>query len=260
MTQEMNGKVAIVTGGASGIGRAAALAFMKRGARVVVADLAVNNGEETVRMIAEGGSEGIFVKTDVSRISDVKAMVNTATKKYGRLDYAFNNAGIEYIGGDLVECSEEKWMKIIDINLNGIWRCMKYEIPEILKQGKGAIVNTSSIGGLEGVPNSSPYIASKHGVIGITRAASAEYTKAGIRVNAVCPGLIDTPMVKRLSGSTPRESVESAQKPIERLGYPEEIAEAVVWLCSDAASFVCGHVMVVDGGATALGSAPPSEN
>ena len=155
MTQDMDGKVALITGGASGIGRATALAFMKRGARVVVADLAVKNGEETVRMIVEGGSEGIFVKVDVSRISDVKAMVNTAIITYGRLDYAFNNAGIEYIGGDLVECTEEKWMKIIDINLNGVWRCMKYEIPQMLNQGKGAIVNTSSIGGLEGVPNSS---------------------------------------------------------------------------------------------------------
>jgi NAD(P)-dependent dehydrogenase (short-subunit alcohol dehydrogenase family) len=253
----MENKVALVTGGGSGIGRATALAFAREGAKVVVADAVVKGGKKTIQMIKERGGEGIFVKAEVTLASEVKAMVHSAIQTYGRLDYAHNNAGIEADRASIVDCPEEDWDRIIGVNLKGTWLCMKYEIPQMLKQGKGAIVNMSSIAGLGAAPDCSPYVASKHGVIGITRAAAVEYTKAGIRINALCPGMIVTPMLERLSGGDPRssEALLHAQEPIGRLGTPEEVAEAVVWLCSDSASFVSGHAMVVDGGKTVLHTA-----
>lgn len=257
MTPDMGGKVALVTGGGSGIGRAAALAFTKRGAQVVVADIAEEGGKETIRIVEDNGGRGFYVRADVTIEKDVEEMVKSAICMYGRLDYAHNNAGIEAHDSSVVDCTEKDWDRVINTNLKGVWLCMKYEIPQMLKQGKGAIVNMSSIAGLGAAPNALPYIASKHGVIGVTRAASVEYTKAGIRVNAVCPGVTVTPLVERLSGGDPRtnQSMLSAQEPIGRLGEPEEIAEAVVWLCSDAAAFVSGHAMVVDGGKTVLHTA-----
>ena len=204
MTPDIEGKVALVTGGGSGIGRATALALAKRGVRVVIADIAEEGGKETVRMIKDNGGGGLYIRADVTIEKDVEEMVKSAISRYGRLDYAHNNAGIEAPGSSIIDCTEEDWDRVINTNLKGVWLCMKYEIPQILKQGKGSIVNMSSIAGLGAAPDASPYIASKHGVIGVTRAAAAEYTKAGIRINAVCPGVTVTPLVERLSGGNPR--------------------------------------------------------
>jgi len=176
-------------------------------------------------------------------------MVATTIKSFGRLDYAFNNAGIEGVTAITHECTEENWEKTIGINLKGVWLCMKYEIQEMLKQGKGAIVNNASIAGLGGFPGSPAYVASKHGVLGLTRTAALEYAKSGIRVNAVCPGVIQTPMIDRFTGAD-QETVKQfeSMEPIGRMGQPEEVAEAAIWLCADAASFVTGNAMTVDGG------------
>lgn len=247
METTFKNKVAIVTGGSSGIGRATAVAFAKKGAKVAVVDWIENN--ETVNLIKEFGSEAIFIKCDVSKTADVKAMVAKTIAAFGRLDYAFNNAGIEGASAPTQDCTEENWDKTIGINLKGIWLCMKYEIPEILKQGKGAIVNCSSVAGLVGFSGLPAYVASKHGVIGLTKTAALEYATLGIRVNVVCPGVIQTPMIDRLTGKT-KEAIEqfTGLEPLGRFGLPEEIAHAVVWLCSDEASFVTGHAMAVDGG------------
>lgn len=243
-------KVAIVTGGSFGIGRATALAFSKKGAKVVIADWAEDN--ETLNLIKDAGGEAIFVKCDVSKASDVKAMVEKAISAFGRLDYAFNNAGIEGVTAPVQDCSEENWDKTIGVNLKGIWLCMKYEIPEILKQGKGVIVNCASIAGLVGYSGLPAYAASKHGVIGLTKTSALECAKLGIRVNAVCPGAIKTPMIDRLTGKKKEvEQQYAAMEPIGRLGQPEEVANAVTWMCSDEASFITGHAMAVDGGWTA---------
>jgi len=251
MKGSFGGKVALGTGGSSGIGRACALAFAQEGARVAVADVAVARGEETVRMIKKAGGEAILVKTDVSNPAAVEAMVDKVVDVYGSLDYAFNNAGI---GGRLfvptADYVEEIWDRVIAINLKGVWLCMKYEIRQMLKQGAGAIVNTSSGAGLVGSRNvGAAYAASKHGVLGLTKTAALEYARSGIRVNAVCPTLIRTPMGDDLYGTDPQRQAQFADRlPIGRLGTPEEVAEAVVWLCSDAASFVTGHALSVDGG------------
>ena len=248
----LEGKVALVTGGASGIGRATALAFAREGAKVVIADVAVEDGEETVRMIEESGGKAIFVETDVSQSDQVEALINKAVETYGRLDCAFNNAGIEGEQALTPDCTEENWDRVININLKGVWLGMKYEIPQMLKQGGGAIVNMSSVAGLVGFPSSPAYVASKHGILGLTKTAALEYATEGIRVNAVCPGVIRTPMVERATGGDPEvEAQFAAMEPVGRMGKPEEVAEAVVWLCSDAASFVTGHSMVVDGGLVA---------
>lgn len=248
----LDGKVALVTGAGSGIGRATALAFAREGAKVVAADIQVKGGQETVGMIVDAGGEAIFVRTDVSKAVEVEAMVNKTTKTYGRLDCACNIAGI---GGDVastVDCTEENWDKTIDTNLKGVWLCMKYEIPEMLKQGSGAIVNMASAAGLIGLPGFPAYCASKGGIIQLTRVAALEYAKAGIRVNAVCPGVIRTPMLDKATGGKPDiEAQFAALEPVGRMGTPEEVAEAVLWLCSDAASFVTGHPLVVDGGLVA---------
>ena len=249
MAGQLDGKVALVTGGGSGIGRATALTFAREGAKVAVADIVVDGGEETVRMVKEAGGEAFFIKVDVSDAADVEAMVNKVVETYGQIDCAHNNAGIEGELNDTSTYSEDMFDKVIDINLTGVWLCMKYELPHMLKQGSGAIVNTASGAGLIGVAGMSAYVASKHGVVGLTKTAALEYAKSGIRVNAVCPGLIQTPMVERITNDQPQlgEALVAAE-PVGRTGKPEEIAESVVWMCSDAASFVTGHSMSVDGG------------
>ena len=250
METTFKNKVALVTGGASGIGRATALAFAKKGAKVAVVDWKEN--DEMVDLIKELGSEAIFIKCDVSKTDYVKAMVARTIAAFGRLDYAFNNAGIEGTSAPTQDCSEENWDKTIGVNLKGLWLCMKYEIPEILKQGKGAIVNCASVAGLVGFAGLPAYVASKHGIVGLTKTTALECATQGIRVNVVCPGVIQTPMIDRLTGKT-KEGIERFKgfEPIGRFGLPEEIANAVVWMCSDEASFVTGHVMAVDGGFTA---------
>lgn len=247
METTFKNKVAIVTGGSSGIGRATALAFAKKGTKVVVVDWKEN--EEMLHLIKDSGGEAIFIKCDVSKTEDIKAMVEKTIATFGRLDYAFNNAGIEGKSAPTQDCTEENWDQTIGVNLKGIWLCMKYEIPEILKQGKGAIVNCASVAGLVGFAGLPAYVASKHGVVGLTKTAALECAKLGIRVNAVCPGVIQTPMIDRLTGKT-KEAVEqfTELEPVGRFGQPEEIANAVVWMCSDEASFVTGIAMAVDGG------------
>ena len=249
---DMTDKVALVTGGSSGIGRATALAFARDGAKVAVADLNIVGGQETVSLIAGAGGEACFIEADMGEAASVAAMVEKTVETYGRLDYAHNNAGIEGVLKRTSEQAEEDWAPVIQINLTGVWLCMKYEIPHMLRQGGGAIVNTASGAGLIGVKRMAAYVASKHGVVGLTKTAALEYAKSGIRVNAVCPGVIKTAMVDRVSGNRPDVLDKMiAAEPIGRSGQPEEIAEAVVWLCSDAASFVTGHAMAVDGGAVA---------
>jgi NAD(P)-dependent dehydrogenase (short-subunit alcohol dehydrogenase family) len=250
MTGQLQDKVALVTGAGSGIGRATALTFAREGAKVVVADVAVEGGQETVRLIKEAGGEAVFVKTDVKKASEVEALVNKAVEIYGRLDCAHNNAGTLEPGAPFTECTEENWDRVIDTNLKGVWLCMKYELIHMTKHGGGAIVNTASVAGLRGLTGRHPaYGASKHGVVGLTRAAAVEYAKAGIRVNAVCPGSIRTPMTKPTNDAETQEQVDRlALQPLGRRGEPQEVSEAVVWLCTDAASFVNGCLMSIDGG------------
>jgi NAD(P)-dependent dehydrogenase (short-subunit alcohol dehydrogenase family) len=249
MPEQLDGKVALVTGGGSGIGRASALALAQEGARVVVADIAALDGETTVQMIKEAGGEALFVRTDVTRADEVEALIATIVETYGQLDCAHNNAGIEGILAPVADCTEENWDRVIAVNLKGVWLCMKYEIPQMQKRGGGAIVNTASMHGLAGGPRNPAYVASKHGVVGLTKSTALAYAQAGIRVNAVCPGYIRTPMLERVLSADPSlEARMLTLEPVGRLGSPEEVAAAVVWLCSDAASFVTGHTMVVDGG------------
>lgn len=249
MPGRLKGRVALVTGGSSGIGRACSLLFAREGAKIVVADVIVEDGEDVVRMIKRKDGDAIFIKTDVSKSDDVRAMIDCAISTYGRLDCACNNAGIEGTIAPTADCTEENWNRTIDINLKGMWLCMKYEIPQMLKQGGGAIVNMASVAGLVGFQGLPAYCASKGGVIQLTRTAALEYATKGIRINAICPGVIRTPMVERVTGGRAEAEAQfTALEPVGRMGTPEEIAEAVVWLCSDAASFVTGHPMVVDGG------------
>jgi NAD(P)-dependent dehydrogenase (short-subunit alcohol dehydrogenase family) len=252
MAGQLDGKVALVTGGGSGIGRATCLAMAREGAQVMVADIVVEGGQETVSLVKNAGGEATCIRADVSQASEVEAMVKQTTETYGRLDCAFNNAGIEGPVCSTVEYTEEDFDRVVAIDLTGVWLCMKYEIPAMLQHGGGAIVNTASVAGLVGFQGISAYVASKHGVNGLTKTAALEYAKAGIRVNAVCPGVIETPMVKRAFEKSPgMEEGVAAVEPVGRLGQPQEVAEAVVWLCSDAASFVTGLPMAVDGGLVA---------
>jgi NAD(P)-dependent dehydrogenase (short-subunit alcohol dehydrogenase family) len=249
MEKIFDGKVAIVTGGSFGIGRAAAVAFAARGAKVMVADWFEDKDNTTLKQIKATGGQGVFIKCDVSKSEDVRSMVEKAIASYDRLDFAFNNAGIEGATADTHECTEENWDKTININLKGIWLCMKHEIPHMLHQGKGAIVNCASVAGLIGFSGLPAYVVSKHGVVGLTKTAALENAKKNIRINAVCPGIIHTDMMDRLTGLD--KEVEKQfinMEPVGRMGNPEEVAEAVMWLCSDAASFVTGHSMTVDGG------------
>lgn len=240
-------KVVIVTGGSFGIGKASAIAFAQRGAKVVVADCVED--KDTVDTITKFGGKAIFIKCDVSNSADVKLMVDKTIEKFGRLDYALNNAGIEGIVGNTVDCTEENWDNTVNVNLKGIWLCMKYEIPEMIKCGKGAIVNIRSVDGLVGFQTLPAYVASKHGVVGLTKTTALEFAKQDIRINAVCPGTIKTTMLERFTGNKKEiEQQYANMEPIGRLGMPEEVAEAVIWLCSDASSYVTGHAMLVDGG------------
>ena len=246
------GKVALVTGAGSGIGRATALVFAREGAKVVVSDIVVEGGQETVQQIEAAGGEAIFVKADVSQAADVETLITQTVETYGRLDCAFNNAGIEGGMKLTIDCTKEEFDRTITVNLTGVWLCMKYEIQQMLSQGSGAIVNTASAAGLVGFPSLPDYVASKHGVVGLTKTAALEYAKSGIRVNAVCPGVIQTPMVERGAQLSPGfDELALSMEPVGRFGQPAEVGEAVVWLCSDAASFVTGHPMAVDGGLVA---------
>jgi NAD(P)-dependent dehydrogenase (short-subunit alcohol dehydrogenase family) len=264
------GKVALVTGAGTGIGRASAIVFAREGAKVVVADVEVGTGEETVRLIQEAGGEAVFFAVDVARSDQVAALMEKALATFGRLDVAHNNAGVEGPIARIVDCSEAEWDRTIEINLKGVWLCLKYEIQAMLKLRRGAIVNTASVAGLAGLSQLAAYTASKHGVVGLTKAAALEYRRFGIRVNAVCPGLIHTPMMERAANTKLERdlpphwrpfgralkamqklgirAIAPSQKGARRLGEPGDVAEAVAWLCSDAASFTTGHAMVIDGG------------
>ena len=239
-------KVAIVTGGSSGIGRATAIALGKEGVKIAIAARRAKEGEETVRLVKEAGSDGIFVKTDVANENDVRSLVEKTVKQYNRLDYAFNNAGIEEMTTPLVDQTSEVFDQIMNVNVKGVWLSMKYEIPEMIRTGGGAIVNTSSGAGVIGYPQQPIYIASKHAVLGLTKSAALEYAKSGIRINAIAPGVTETEMVERVD----KQLIEHLKSitPIGRIGDPQEIANAVVWLLSDKASFVLGHTLLVDGG------------
>ena len=249
MKNDLQGKVAIITGGTSGIGRDTAVLFAEAGAKVVVAGRREAEGNETVDLIRKAGGVGLFVQTDVSKARDIAALVRRSVEKFGRVDTAFNNAGIEGNWRPIVDQSEEEWDHVININLKGVWLCVKHEIQQMLKQGGGGtIVNMSSVAGLMGAPAAAPYCASKHGVIGLTRTAALEYAKQKIRVNAVCPAVIETPMEQRLFGEPEAHKYALSMHPIGRLGTPREIAEAVLWLCSEKSSFMTGHYIVLDGG------------
>jgi NAD(P)-dependent dehydrogenase (short-subunit alcohol dehydrogenase family) len=245
----LQGKVTLVTGGGSGIGRATSILLAKEGAKVMIADYMPEGAERTVKMIKEGGGEASCVAADVSVTRQVEMMVDKTVATYGRLDCAFNNAGIEGKMSDTAEYPEDVFDRVIAINLKGVWLCMKYEIPRMIKIGGGAIVNTASGAGLVGVAQLSAYNASKHGVVGLTKTAALEFAQKNIRVNCVCPGLINTPMVARMVDSGGMNEQEFlAAEPVGRMGRPEEIGEGVVWLLSEAASFVTGHSMSIDGG------------
>ena len=250
--KEFDGKVALVTGGGSGIGRATALAFAREGAQVVIGNRNAQRGEETVSMIRDAGGTASFRRTDVLVATDVEALVDHAISKYGGLDLAFNNAGIEGDVRPLVEQTETNFDAVMDINVKGVWLSMKYEIPRILERGGGAIVNCASVAGLIGFPGIGIYVASKHAVIGLTKNAALEYSAQGIRINAVNPAVIDTEMSDRViaNANLTKEDL-STLHPIGRIGRVEEVAEAVLWLCSPRSSFVTGHSLIVDGGFTA---------
>lgn len=250
-SKEFDGKVALVTGGSTGIGKAAAFAFAQAGAKVVIASRSVEEGEKAVHEICARGGDAIFIKTDVSQAKEVEALVDKTIDIYGRLDCAFNNAGVVAQLCPLIDTSENDWEYLMNINLKGVWLCMKYQIKQMLKQGSGAITNMSSIAGLIGTKNNSIYSASKGGVIAMSKAAAIEYAKSGIRINVVSPGIIITSIFDKLSTEQADQFFTDYPHPIGRFGTPEEVGEAIMWLCSDRASFITGHNLIIDGGYTA---------
>jgi len=248
MSDLLKNKVALITGGASGIGRATAHIFAREGAKTVLADMDTTQGEETTHEICKTGGEAIFVKTDVSKSAAVEALVQKTIDTFGQLDCAFNNAGIFGRSALLADFTEDDWDQLIDINLKGVWLCMKYEIPHMLERG-GSIVNASSVSGLVGSKSSPLYAASKHGVTGLTRTAALQYADKNIRVNCTCPGAIHTPMLEHIFSHNPANREKyTAAAPLGRLAKPEEVAEAVAWLCSDASGYITGVALPVDGG------------
>ncbi len=253
MSMKFSGKVVVVTGAGAGIGRATALAFAAEGLKVVVADLDVSGGEGTVELIRAAGGTAVFVPCNVTLEADVMQLMAQTISTYGRLDYAFNNAGIEIEHGRLADGTQDEFDAIMGVNVKGVWLCMKYQLPLLLAQGGGAIVNTASVAGLGAAPKMSIYSASKHAVIGLTKSAAIEYAKKGIRVNAVCPAVIDTDMFRRAYEADPKKAEYAAAiHPVGRIGKVEEVASAVLYLCSDDAAFTTGHALAVDGGALAI--------
>lgn len=256
MKTDLSGKTALITGGTSGIGHETAVQFAKAGARVVVAGRREAEGEKTVELVRTAGAQGLFVKADVSKGAEVEMLVKKTVEKFGRMDIAFNNAGIEGNWAPIALQSEADFDSVININLKGVWLCLKYEIRQMMAQGGGVIVNMSSVAGLLGFAGAAAYIASKHGVLGLTKTAALETAKNNIRVNAVCPAVVETAMAERLFGAPDVNKFVLGQHPIGRFGTAEEIANAVVWMCSDGASFMTGQSLVLDGGFTA-GPNPP---
>ena len=253
MSASLSGQVALVTGAAAGIGRAIALAFAHEGRKVVVSDIDVAGGKGTVQQIRAAGGEARFIRCDVTRDAEVRALIEGCKEAYGRLDYAVNNAGVEFEKGKLADGTESEFDTIMAVNVKGVWLCMKHEISLMLAQGGGAIVNTSSVAGLGAAPKMSIYSASKHAVIGLTRSAAVEYGKKNVRIDAVCPAVIDTDMFRRAAEADPRKAQFALSvHPVGRIGKVEEVAAAVLYLCSDAAGFTTGVALPVDGGQTAI--------
>ncbi len=252
MTKQFSGKVALVTGGASGLGRVSAVALAKEGANVVVSDVAASEGEATVQLITAAGGQAVFVKADVTKSSEVEAMIQATVKAFGRLDFALNNAGIDGVRARTADYPETVWHQVINLNLTGVFLCLKYELAVMVGQGSGVIVNMSSVAGVTGFPGHAAYTASKHGVIGLTKTAALDYAKTGIRVNAICPAYTRTPMLSRMLEQKPDlEAKLISRVPLRRLGTAEEIAQAAIYLFSDAAAFITGHSLVMDGGIVA---------
>jgi NAD(P)-dependent dehydrogenase (short-subunit alcohol dehydrogenase family) len=249
MPDRLKDKVVLVTGGSSGIGRAAAQLFVREGAKVVIADIDAEGAEATLQAVRGAGAEAHFVRTDVSKAADVEALVERIIELHGRLDCAYNNAGILADMGSVVDCTEETWNRVLETNLKGTWLCMKHEIPQMLQQGKGAIVNTTATSGLKGGPYRCAYGASKAGIINLTKGAAIEYAEYGLRINVICPSHTRAPMLAQFFEQRPEIEAEFiAQAPMGRIAAPEEVAEGALWLCSDASSFVTGHVLAMDGG------------
>lgn len=242
-------KVVFITGASAGIGKETAIEFGQSGAQVVIADVNLDGGQGTAHLIKESGGKAHFIKCDVSIAGDVQVAIDQTISMFGKIDFAFNNAGVEGVSSKTADCTEKNWDSVLSINLKGIWLCMKHEIAQMTKQGHGAIVNCASIAGLVGFSGSAAYVASKHGVIGLTKTAALDYAKQNIRVNAVCPGIIQTDMIERfVNGNEQIRKAFADSEPVGRIGQPSEIAQTVLWLCSDSSSFVTGHAMAVDGG------------